>query len=101
MHRIADGRKLTLLTGGVLFAGGGVLAVRELRRELPTPCQVLVRHLETPDVQAQLGFKVAPWSFRLWHGDVGELLCNIAVVSQDMCQTEANMIPNSRFLCRL
>eukprot|EP00747_Dinoflagellata_sp_TGD_P167826 gnl/TRDRNA2_/TRDRNA2_193009_c0_seq1.p1 gnl/TRDRNA2_/TRDRNA2_193009_c0~~gnl/TRDRNA2_/TRDRNA2_193009_c0_seq1.p1 ORF type:complete len:172 (+),score=21.06 gnl/TRDRNA2_/TRDRNA2_193009_c0_seq1:44-517(+) len=71
---------LPLLAGGALFAGGSAYAAKEFCwRELPPPCQVVARHLEEPSIRSQLGFPPAPWSLRLWHGNVGEHFARVTV----------------------
>ncbi|CAE8646625.1 unnamed protein product [Polarella glacialis] len=68
-----------LLVGGALFVGGLALAGKELWQELPEPCQVVALHLADPKVQAELGFVAAPWSTRLWHGQVDPHFARLTV----------------------
>merc|ERR1719487_1816231 len=72
-------RAVPLLAGGTLLASGSALAYRELRRELPAPLQVVALHLEDPNVCRDLGFSVAPWSIRLWHGHVDNYFARLTI----------------------
>mmetsp|Transcript_50630 Transcript_50630/g.104486 ORF Transcript_50630/g.104486 Transcript_50630/m.104486 type:complete len:192 (-) Transcript_50630:21-596(-) len=72
-------RIVPLLAGGSVAVAGGCLALAELRRELPEPCKVVKAQLSDPVVQQGLGFKAAPWSVRLWHGQVGDCFARITV----------------------
>eukprot|EP00927_Polykrikos_kofoidii_P071854 TRINITY_DN68052_c0_g1_i1.p1 TRINITY_DN68052_c0_g1~~TRINITY_DN68052_c0_g1_i1.p1 ORF type:complete len:175 (+),score=29.37 TRINITY_DN68052_c0_g1_i1:52-525(+) len=67
-----------LVSGSLAGAGTGFL-VRELRRELPPPCEVVACHLQDPEVQKQLGFEVSPLSVRLWHGPVSDHFARVTV----------------------
>ncbi|CAK0807748.1 unnamed protein product [Prorocentrum cordatum] len=75
----AGRRAAPLLAGAALLGGGVALGARELSRELPAPCRVVALHLQDPAVRNQLGFSAAPWSLRLWHGQVDEVFARLTV----------------------
>mmetsp|Transcript_112571 Transcript_112571/g.242568 ORF Transcript_112571/g.242568 Transcript_112571/m.242568 type:complete len:167 (+) Transcript_112571:2-502(+) len=76
---MAASKAAPLLLSGALLAGGGAVAWRELRRELPPPCRAVGVYLSDEAVSGQLGFAPAPWSLRLWHGHVGRDFARLTV----------------------
>merc|ERR1712194_133391 len=73
------GRAAPALVGTALLGGGSYYAWCEWSRELPAPCKVIARSLEDPAMHRQLGFQVAPWSMRLWHGTIDSYFARVVV----------------------